>query len=96
VLGVEVARAAADFNILSQLLGLLLGIFAIGLLRSWQLLGAPYESSLESLLGALLVHKRHDVATNSDDSSSRPHGFTGETATAPTENRQVDPSRLPM
>jgi hypothetical protein len=52
-LGIQLWRSPSNTGALSGLLDLLLGAYAIGLGRAWELLGAPRSGFLSSVLGIL-------------------------------------------
>jgi hypothetical protein len=47
-----------DISALNSLLGLLLGAYAIGLVRAWELLGAPSGLGLSAMMGTALGSRR--------------------------------------
>jgi hypothetical protein len=80
-------RTPKDTNALDTLLGLLLGAYAIGLVRAWELLGGPGWLGLTGALGAVLR-----PPTAGDGAHSTVSAPASGPADAPEESSSTDES----
>jgi len=60
VIGVQLSRTPADTGALTGLLELLLGAYAVGLGRAWELLGAPRSGFISGVVALLRAPFRPD------------------------------------
>jgi hypothetical protein len=69
-IGVRLLNAPSDVGLLTQFCTLILGVFSIGLARSWELLGAPRSRGAVSVLTGWLEKRAEKPAA--DDKAPKP------------------------
>ncbi|MDF2435111.1 MAG: hypothetical protein JWP44_4742 [Mucilaginibacter sp.] len=86
-LGLQLLHTPTNTSAVSSLLGVLLGMYAIGLARSWELLGAQDHHTVAfSLLSRLLPADHADAHANQ---------ATGPTATTESDDESARPDAAP-
>ena len=76
-IGIQLLAKPFDPSLMTALLALLLGVFAIGLARAWELLGAPQGRGPFSLLTAWLERRAEPASTPKPEPPTRPRHKVG-------------------
>jgi uncharacterized membrane protein YczE len=76
-IGVQLLAKPFDPSLMTALLALLLGVFAIGLARAWELLGAPQGRGPFSLLTAWLERRAEPANTAKPEPPTQPPHTVG-------------------